>query len=668
MIKAFVGHSFLREDKETTDNFKGYFDSLIKTMPFEWDDAQEKEVKTLSEKVKKKMNGKNLFIGIFTRKHIEIEESKLIRHKFFNKDKFNVMKTDCGWGVSDWIIQESGYAIGTGMKTLFLIERGAKELQGLHSDMEHIYFTRGKESDCFSELNEALGNFLSEIKGKETKPKTEESTTKSKEVTAIEEKVNLEIVETEQEKSEEEYFSILYFFLLEKDETKFESTKQEILNKFRDNEEKIIDWQGKFLYLEGLLSKNNVLEQLKELVKKKPDNPRLHDYIASELEKYKDYGGAAVEYLNSAKYENNRNVQLLRIGSASEAYAKNKQKEEALDILLKEFREGLSNEEQYLIYLYLSNTAKVIKDDKLFVVFAEKALALNPSNDSLRFDLAYKYDDKLEKNEFALYHYKILVNSNLTSANLNNIGVSYSKLEMMGQAVNFYKKASKKDSSISMANLAQKLLDQGFIEEANDQLQAAMKIENYEKEDVGRALARIDSIIKQEQEKETKALESIEAEKQFKLEYADAFATPFIMTEDIEGNWTTAHGELDLAVESGNLLKAEKEEFIPETQPGFLGLALLGMETSALGGKIQLKESARKRKIIFNGRIIRNRSIEYTIEITEDSPKRTLLETTPKITGIGIINKAINIIKVMETDKDRKTSFYEFVRKRLKGG
>ncbi len=330
---------------------------------------------------------------------------------------------------------------------------------------------------------------------------------------------------------------------------------------------------------------------------------------------------------------------------------------------MKEFREGLSNEEQYLIYLYLSDTAKVIKDDNLFVVFAEKALALNPSNDSLRFDLAYKYDDKLEKNEFALYHYKILVNSNPTSANLNNIGVSYSKLEMMGQAVNFYKKASKKDSSISMANLAQKLLDQGFIEEANDQLQAAMKIENYEKEYVGRALTRIDSIIKKEQEKETKALESIEAEKQFKLEYADAFTTPFIMTEAIKGKWTTAHGELDLELESGNLLKAEKEEFIPETQHGSLGLALLGMETSALGGKIQPKESTRKRKIIFNGRIIRNRSIEYTIEITEDSSKRTLLETTPKITGIGIINKAINIIKVMETDKDKKTSFYEFVKK-----
>ncbi len=82
MIKVFVGHSFLKEDKETTDNFKGYFASLIKTMPFEWEDAQEKEVKTLSEKVKKKMSGKNLFIGIFTRKHIEIEESKLISAVF----------------------------------------------------------------------------------------------------------------------------------------------------------------------------------------------------------------------------------------------------------------------------------------------------------------------------------------------------------------------------------------------------------------------------------------------------------------------------------------------------------------------------------------------------------------------------------------------------------
>lgn len=667
MIKAFLGHSFEDADKKTVDIFKEYLNSLKKTMPFEWEDAQEKEVRTLSEKVKRKMAGKNLFIGIFTKKHIEIEENKLLRHKLINRDKYSIRKVDCGLGVSDWIIQESGYAIGIGMKTLFLIERGAKELQGLHSDMEHIYFTINKESECFSELNEALGNFLKEIKGEEDKPKTEEPPIKPKDTITAKEGVSLEIVEAKEEKGEkakEDYLEALYQSAIERDEEKFSATKQKILDKFKDDEEKTIDWQGTILYLEGQFFKKNVLDSLKELLKKRPEHPRLHDLIAGELEKYNNYGGAAIEYLKSAKYETNRNIQLLRIGSASEAYAKNKEKGKALDVLLSELREGLPEEEQYLIYKYLSDTAKMIKDENLFTIFAEKALALNPSNDSLRFDLAYKYDD-LEKNELALYHYKILINSNPTSANLNNIGVSYVKLEMPSNGVSFYKKAAKDNSSISMANLAQKFLNEGFIDEANEQLQAAMKIKDYEKEDVGRALARIDLILKQEKEKETKILESIENEKQFKLEYAEAYSISFIVTEAIQGKWTTRHGEFDLALESGNILRAEREELVPEGGAGLFGLALesyLGAGT-LLGGKPQSKESIRRKKIIFDGRIIRNRIIEYKIKTEEESSRRSLLDTLPEISGIGIINKTMNVIKVMETDKDKKTSFYEFVKK-----
>ena len=122
MIKAFVGHSFLKDDKETVDRFKEYFNSLAKSMDFQWEDAQEVQIKSLSDKVKQKIERKNLFIGIITKKHIEIEENKILIPKFFNKDKCTALKVNCKWGVSYWIIQESGYAIAKGMRVLFLIE------------------------------------------------------------------------------------------------------------------------------------------------------------------------------------------------------------------------------------------------------------------------------------------------------------------------------------------------------------------------------------------------------------------------------------------------------------------------------------------------------------------------------------------------------------------
>ena len=158
-----------------------------------------------------------------------------------------------------------------------------------------------------------------------------------------------------------------------------------------------------------------------------------------------------------------------------------------------------------------------------------------------------------------------------------------------------------------------------------------------------------------------KALENIENIRQFKLEYAEAYSFPFVVNDEMWGKWTTRHGEFDIKLESGNILRAEREESIPESTAGLLGLTLQSYLGS--GTMPQSKESARKKKIFFEGRIIRNRIFEYKIKNEEESLKRSILDITPEISGIGIINEVGKVIKVMETDKDKKTSFYEFVKK-----
>ncbi|MBL7198121.1 MAG: hypothetical protein ISS47_08475 [Candidatus Omnitrophica bacterium] len=660
MIKAFVGHSFLKDDKGTVDRFKEYFNSLLKSMDFQWEDAQEVQIRSLSDKVKQKMEGKNLFIGIITKKHIEIDENKILIPKLFNKDKCTALKANCKWGVSYWIIQESGYAIAKGMRVLFLIEDVVKELQGLQNDIEYIPFTRGRESDCYPSLNTALGNLLKEIKGVGERAATEEPATDSKAEMEKKPKVEESNKDKAKEKSEDDYYWEIYAALYQKDDKKINSLKEEILDKVKGNTSKTIEWQGKILNLESRVLKKNVLYELTELDKESPNNPSILSWIAFELEKYENYKDAAEKYLTSAQYEKTNFDRLFRIGYASEAYAKNKDSGKALDILLNELKEGLPKEEEFRIYKYLSDTVKILKDDDLFIVFAEKSLSLNPSDDSLRFDLAYKYSE-LNEHALSLHHYKILIKSNPTGANLNNLAVAYEKLEMPGKAVKFYREAVKYDSTISMANLAQQFLNAGFIEEANVELKKAMGYENYEKDNVGRALSRIESMTKSEEEKEKKAVESIENIRQFKLEYAEAYSFSFIVNDEMRGKWSTRHGEFDIKLESGNILRAEREDSTPESTSGFFGLALqpyLGPGTMP-----QPNESVRKKKIFFEGRIIHNRVLEYKIRIEEGSSRRSLLDSLPGITGIGIISKTMNTIKVMETDKDKKTSFYEFVRK-----
>ena len=70
MIRAFVGHSFEPEDELVVMAFTKIFNSLKKSFDFDWEDADDTQIKPLSKKVPQKMVDKNLFIGIFTKKHI----------------------------------------------------------------------------------------------------------------------------------------------------------------------------------------------------------------------------------------------------------------------------------------------------------------------------------------------------------------------------------------------------------------------------------------------------------------------------------------------------------------------------------------------------------------------------------------------------------------------
>lgn len=667
MIKAFVGHSFDPEDESVITAFKKMFDSLKKSIAFEWEDAEATQVKPLSEKVPQKMTDKNLFIGIFTRKHIEIEPKKLVTSKIFNKDKYLARRSDCAFGTSYWITQESGYAIARGMTTLFLIENGVRELKGLHADMEYIYFDRGKESECFVKLNEALGQFLKEkrgdadSKGSNVPP---EQPGKNINVVVGENIVVQETVDAQESKGAKEqkedkddryYFRELYFALLEKDTAKFDGLKIEVLEKYKADEIGVLEWQAKILSLESLLAQKDVLHDLKELQKRKPENSVVAYYIGQEYEKYKNYGQAINEYLKSAEHESKVGDRFHKLRAAALAYLKNAQKDEAVNILLKEFSEKASDDEKRLLYQYVADVGKAMEDDELFTAFAEKALALNPSNNSLRFSLAYKYSN-MDKDGLALYHYNILAENNPDSSNCNNLGVAYASLGMPGKAVKSYIMASELGATISRANLAQKFLNEGFLDLANEQLKEAMKSENYEKDNVGRALSRIDSIREEEDKKEKDALNSVTEERTFKQSYAEAYSIQFSVTDLLNGGWTSKHGKIEIHLKSGNTLYGKTEETVEEKN-WLLGLVLAG----GLGSKPPESRTVKYVRTL-EGKITKNRALEYKIKIERQPAYSTLLTqdlTITEFSGYGYINKEMNLIKVMESDKDKKQSFLE---------
>lgn len=75
-IRAFVGHSFTEVDDPVVRIFLEYFNEVQKmNLGFSWDHARAAETKDLSEKVLMKIQDKNLFIGICTKKELSLPMS-----------------------------------------------------------------------------------------------------------------------------------------------------------------------------------------------------------------------------------------------------------------------------------------------------------------------------------------------------------------------------------------------------------------------------------------------------------------------------------------------------------------------------------------------------------------------------------------------------------------
>jgi len=357
-IRAFIGHSFEQNDESVVLKFIKLFDSFKGTMDFDWDHAEETQIGYISQKVIEKMEGKNLFIGIFTKKNIEIEESNLQKHRGFFRDKITLKEKHIAYGTSYWIFQESGYAIAKKMKPLFLIEKGVRKLDGLQADTEFIEFCRGKETECFQKINDALASILKDsVIGAEKNVTSVSSDNTDKESGIAKNKstkISGEMQADENQKDDKHFILNAYFAIRDKKLDILKELDIEYLRINKGNEVKIIEWQASILSFESLLNKKDVLSELISMQDKYPDNPLISNFIGNEYEKYNNFEKAVEEYLKSASNEEEKNTKLLRIGSAAQAYAKNSQGSVAIDILLKELNGEISTNAKGLIYEFLS--------------------------------------------------------------------------------------------------------------------------------------------------------------------------------------------------------------------------------------------------------------------------------------------------------------------------
>jgi hypothetical protein len=134
---AFLAHSFSSGDKALVS----IVSKIIKRTGMKVLTGERPEAKTVGQKVRRRIDSADLFIGLLTRRH-SIRDGEL-------------------WTTSPWVVEEKGYSIGQkpARPIILLIENGIlvpSETGGLEGDLEFIEFRRHEFELVKERLREVL--------------------------------------------------------------------------------------------------------------------------------------------------------------------------------------------------------------------------------------------------------------------------------------------------------------------------------------------------------------------------------------------------------------------------------------------------------------------------------------------------------------------------------
>ena len=193
------------------------------------------------------------------------------------------------------------------------------------------------------------------------------------------------------------------------------------------------------------------------------------------------------------------------------------------------------------MYEGLASLYGLAEDPELRALALEKVLESRPNDTGLRFRVAYSYGQK-DLSALSLLHYKTLLQFDPNNAiGLNNLAVEYDRLHMPMRSANTYKKAVGLNETLASANLAYRLMNAGFVEDARKLLDKAREQENIHP-NVGSAIAAISEKEKGESKTEQDALKAAHEQQSFLHSFAEAYFTEKPDPSSFHGGWRFPDG------------------------------------------------------------------------------------------------------------------------------
>lgn len=610
-INAFVGHSFDDADKDIVRAFTDYLTTLSKSagLNFSWNHAEDAQTMAISKKVKEKIVGKNLFIGIFTKKERVIKDSLLKKGKFFNPDELRSKKSNYEWKTSDWVLQELGYCLGKDMSAIILLEKDVRPISGLQADHEYILFDRNNPSLAFERLFQQICSNSHKKIGDAAQP--EESNTAREaqaDINSNEKQKQMDWKNPELTWDDTNYWVGLYLAIREKDKDTEHKIYSAYINKYDGNFSQIAIWEADYLLLKQKHLNESAIAPIKALIK---DNPTVIDLQGRLAEAYEGFNSYDLAFeASEIVLKSTQEFKMNNLVQTVDLLEKYKGSNFARNYLRQYLNKIPDNQIDKCKFLTLSG--KLYKEDfpNVFFSLSEAALAIQPDDSSLRFDLAYKYSE-LDLFKLSAYHYKILVQTSPSDNNWNNLGVAYGNLNINTKSIDAYIKSSNLEGTLAKSNLANKLLSIGFADQAKKLCNKAMTLENYDKR-VATSLESVNEKLEADEKLDASIEEDTKLAREFSISFARAFAIP---TTNIKtGLYKYNDCDLEVTI-SGNQFNAfgvyEKE--ISTTG---LGIGLLAASLSQGNKKIE------HHKVTFVGEIQGDGIIA---KINKESDNQTLL-------------------------------------------
>lgn len=645
-ISAFVGHSFAKEDQGIVERFLKVFDGIKNLgLDFDWDSAEVAEPKELSEKVREKMEGKNLFIGICTNKEFVINP-KSLKQSFIPRNYLKAKREEFSPKTSDWIIQEIGFAMGRNMDIILLIQEGLKNPGEFQGNIEKIYFNTNSPEECVTKIIQMIGSLLPKIPQNELiKPTSADQNITKKEIVSGE---NLYPPQIDWKSFDYNYAMV--HWIAENDREKEKRVYEAYLDKENLQENEKISWEANRLYLLESYGIESTLAKLQEMKKIYPSNSDIMYFLGLTYELFEEHGKAGDEFKNAIELAINETDKLDKTCLAAESYSKNGDRIKSIELmnsardLIQIFEEG---EKKFLESLL--KILKIENRDSENLGIMERMVDLAPDDFETRFSLALAYGG-LNANDLAAHHYKILCKTNQDEAYWNNLAVAQDGLELPGKSISSYKKSELLGGTLASSNLAFRYIKSGFFEDAEIVCKKALDKKEFDKR-VAKALANIESKRESEETKEKELLKKTDLKRNFLINFGQAcVCNP---PSKMAGLWKGPKCHLSLNI-SGGTFEATGQFEIDENASKLFGLGGFGTRPAKKLVKFNVSYTGVQTGMGITFSLVENK---------DDQPRRAgLLRGPIPIKGYMVISDDLNEIIVYENALHDEGIFYTLVK------